>query len=621
MPPLASRRFRWPFHRLGPLLATLLSMVSVVPMAGAQAVADPRSHVQFYIETFGSSDPQDARVARAERIFDRLRQVADKPSKYRLRLQVVNSLGDPWAIALPDGYVVLARRALDLIYRDATEAEDDARLAFVLGHELAHLVKNDFWHQEVYQALAGEASPPAAGLRALLQTGADVPGSETEQRLNAIRLKEMQADDTGFLYAGLAGFAVDTLLGQPAAGRPDFFQQWMAQTQTPLDRQHPTPEDRAQLARTRLQRLNEKLEFFYYGVRLAHFGRYEDAEYFLREFQQVFAGREVFGNLGYLYLQRARRELPTALADRYCLPTVLDPRTRAAALHPRGVEHGADDALPPLAREGLQEAIRYLKQAVEADAAYLPARLNLAVAYFYLGEIYEARATVEKAYQWAPGDGEVQNLRALILYREGLISDMWPTALKLLEELAARPDAPVCASYNLAQILEERGREGKARAVWATLIPRLAALPPPYRAAVCRHMVDEAACRAGAATHQAKPLPWSLPVPLGLDLLADRDGANPPLAGWQRFAFDWQKPGMRGHVYIGPDGASVLELDGFVEMVVLRPKVPNAAVAMQACCGMPTEKRAVANGELWSYGPHWTVFVGDEHIKEVWTIR
>lgn len=266
MPPPSSRRSRRPFHRLGPLLAAILSMFGTAPAAWARAAADPRAHVQFYVETFGSSDPREAPVARAEKIFGRLRQVADKPGKYRPRLQVVNGPGDPWAIALPDGYVVLARRALDLVYRDATEAEGDARLAFVLGHELAHLVKDDFWHQEVYQALAGESSPSAAGLRALLQAGADVPGSEAERRLNAIRLKEIQADDAGFLYAGLAGFAVDALVGQSTPGRPDFFRHWMAQTQTRLDRQHPAPEDRAQLVRARLQGLGEKLEFFHYGA-------------------------------------------------------------------------------------------------------------------------------------------------------------------------------------------------------------------------------------------------------------------------------------------------------------------------------------------------------------------
>lgn len=614
--PRSRQSFRWP----GLLLVANLAILGVAPAAGAQAVADPRAHVQFYIETFGSSDPREAPVARAEQIFDRLRQVAGRPGKYQPRLQVVDSPGDPWAIALPDGYVVLSRPVLDLVYRDATEAEGDARLAFVLGHELAHLIKNDFWHQEVFQALVGESSPPAIGLRELLHAGADVPGSETERRLNAIRLKEIQADDAGFLYAGLAGFAVDTLFGPSAAGQPDFFQHWMTQTQTRLDRQHPAPEARAQLLRARLRRLVEKLEFFHYGVRLAHFGRYEDAEYFLREFQQVFPGREVLGNLGYVYLQRARRELPPTRAYRYCLSTVLDPHTRAVALRPRGVESGVDDPLPPGAQEGLNEAVHYLKQAVEADGAYLPARLNLAMAYFYLGEIYEARAMIEKARQLAPDDGEVQNLRALILYQEGVTSDLWPTALKLLEELAARPDAPACATYNLAQILEERGREGKARAVWATLILQLAALPPPYRATVCRRVADAGACRTDVATQQGKPLPWPLPVPLGLDLLAHRDGANPPLAGWARFAFDWQKPGMRGYIYVGPDGASVLELDGFVEMVVLR-SVHRDTAAVVACCGMPSWKRALAHGELWAYGLHWALLVRDEQISEVWTIR
>lgn len=266
--------------------------------------------------------------------------------------------------------------------------------------------------------------------------------------------------------------------------------------------------------------------------------------------------------------------------------------------------------------------MHYLKQAVEADTAYLPGRLNLAAAYFYLGEIYDARATIEKARQVAPDDMAVLNLRALILYQEGLTSDLWPTALQMLEDLAARPDAPACVAYNLARVLEERGREGKARAVWASLIPQAAALPAPHRQVVCQRAGDAAACgAASAAANQGRSLPWSLPVKPGLDLLADRAGADHPLAGWTRFAFDWRHPGLHGHVYTGPDGASVLELDGFVEMVVVRPAPSSTVAGVLACCGMPTGKRALAHGELWAYDPHWAVLVRDGHVREVWAIR
>lgn len=606
----------------------------LVANTGLSAPGDASITVQFYIKSFGASDLKDQRVARAGAIFDQLRQIAEKPGKYKPRLQVIDSTGEPWAIALPDGYVVLSRRSLDIMYEGVTEAEGDARLAFVLGHELAHLVKNDFWHQEMYQALAGDSSSSAVGLRQFFApNAATAAGSEDETRYNAIQLKEAEADERGFIYAGVAGFPVDTLLGQPATGKPDFFQHWVAQTQTRAGRQHPAPQDRAYLLRARLQRVRDKLELFHYGVRLAHFGRYDDAEYFLREFQQVFPAREVNGNLGYLYLQKARAALPAALAFHYCLPSVLESRTRAATLVFRGStgleglnnlgpnSQASEAALSPQVSEWLNDAAQYLKQALEADADYLPARLNLAVIYFYLNELYEARATIEKALKSAPTDMEAQYLRALILYQENKSTDLWPDALKILEELAAKPAAPVCVTYNLAQILEERGREGKAKTVWAGLVQRLAELPAPHRQIICQKVGNSTPCGADITAQTAKELPWPLPVSPGLMLPSKQDDPKHPLAGWTHLRFDWHQPGMEGYIHTDHNGASVLELDGVVEMVVTRPVKPESVSTPAACCGTPTAKRTVTNGEIWSFGPHHAALIRDGQVQEWWAIR
>ncbi len=613
------------------ILLGVVLMGSASLVGQAQTPADLGARVQYYLKYHGPSDPREPGVARAGRIFEQLRQVAEKPAACRPRLQVIDTSGSPWAIALPDCYIVLSRGALEIAYGDATAAEGDARLAFVLGHELAHLTKGDYSHQEVYRALAGDASPAAVRLRELFEASTDVLGSEIESSRKVTLMKETEADERGFVYAAVAGFAVDGLLGQPAVGKPDFFQHWMTQTQTRLDRQHPAPEDRAHLLRTRLRKLGERLELFHYGVRLAHFGRYDDAEYFLREFQQVFPAREVFGNLGYLYLEKAREAIVPSWAYYYCLPAVLDSRTRAVALVSRGADNsllvgasagagGVVSDVSPRAREWLNEAVGHLKRAVEADAAYLPGWLNLAVAYFYLDETHEARAAIEKALQQASSDLEAQYLRALILYRQGPTPDLWPTALKILEDLAAQPEAPACVIYNLARILEERGREGKAREVWASLVPRAAALPSPYRRVVCQHADDEAACQAGAAAKQDQALPWSLPVSPG-QTLPKPDAADDPLAGWTRFDFDWRQSGLEGSIHIGPNGASVLELDGVVEMVVSRPAQPEPVSALAACCGSPTTKRKIAGGEVWSFGPRRAVLVRDGRVQEVWAIH
>jgi len=46
---------------------------------------------------------------------------------------------DPWAIALPDGYIIIASQTLDICYKNVSKEIGDTRIAFILGHELAHL--------------------------------------------------------------------------------------------------------------------------------------------------------------------------------------------------------------------------------------------------------------------------------------------------------------------------------------------------------------------------------------------------------------------------------------------------------------------------------------------------
>ena len=111
------------------ILLGVVLMGSASLVGQAQTPADLGARVQYYLKYHGPSDPREPGVARAGRIFEQLRQVAEKPAACRPRLQVIDTSGSPWAIALPDCYIVLSRGALDIAYRDATAAEGDARLA------------------------------------------------------------------------------------------------------------------------------------------------------------------------------------------------------------------------------------------------------------------------------------------------------------------------------------------------------------------------------------------------------------------------------------------------------------------------------------------------------------
>jgi len=100
----------------------------------------------------------------------------------------------------------------------------------VLGHELAHLAHDDFWHQEVYGFLAARS-----GTRGL---------ADFMQSHQTAKEQELAADDKGFIYAAMAGYAVG-LLVKNQAGKPDFFAFWMQQTNARVQSVHASASDRA----------------------------------------------------------------------------------------------------------------------------------------------------------------------------------------------------------------------------------------------------------------------------------------------------------------------------------------------------------------------------------------
>src|ERR671923_1079275 len=99
---------------LTPVVFLLLLTSALFALPEARVQPRPlKNEVAFYIDTYGEVLPaQDPEVARAHRIFERVRAVADKNSKRLPQLVVVNSRADPWAIALPAGHIVLSKQAI-----------------------------------------------------------------------------------------------------------------------------------------------------------------------------------------------------------------------------------------------------------------------------------------------------------------------------------------------------------------------------------------------------------------------------------------------------------------------------------------------------------------------------
>jgi len=105
------------------------------------------------------------------------------------------------AVALPGGFIFMSRSLVDLCERRPDE------LAFVIGHEMAHVIRRHAWDRMVNQAIVRAASVVTARAGVLggwLRKG----GLELLQNAHA-RNSELEADELGLRLAIAARFAPD----------------------------------------------------------------------------------------------------------------------------------------------------------------------------------------------------------------------------------------------------------------------------------------------------------------------------------------------------------------------------------------------------------------------------
>ena len=92
-----------------------------------------------------------------------------------------------------------------------------------------------------------------------------------------------------------------------------------------------------------------------------------------------------------------------------------------------------------------------------------------------------------------------------------------------------------------------------------------------------------------------------------------------PLQSWQQLPFNWQGEAASSGIIYQTPASVVLEMDGIVEMVVLRQDT-SATLKTLEPYDPPHYKKAMINGELWSYG-HWAALVDEDRIRELWITR
>lgn len=594
------------------LMALSLCILSFgIACAAEGSHPNPRAGIDFYVQTYGRVAMAD--IPNVYAVFEKVRAAADKSSLVTPQLVVVNDVKQASAFALSDGTIVLSTKALAIVRESATEAETQARLAFVLGHELAHLAANDFWDNQISQALLDSSTAkefPAIELRAMT----DAPAGQQK--------KELKADDLGFLYAALAGYDVDSVL-ESSRGNQDFLSFWNAQVGRRNDPNYPLPAQRSGLLRLRLAEMRNALNYFTFGVRLMHFGRYREAIGFFREFQQHYPGRELFNNVGYCHLRLAVNDLDPDYAYRYWLPMLSELDSPLSKLNTRSDPKTA--RMGPVAREHLLQAVRYFESAIEKDATYAPSYVNLAIAQLLLGmsgnsrallddnRLLRAKLAIGAALNLRINEAPTRMLAAIIDYELQAAEKSGSRVVRAASFANIDANDPAYL-YNLAQLT--RDDPARSDGYWQKLVGQFDSLPKQLQASICRrqnalasHANNVASCESLTRAPSITGPPWPLPVKLSRDLL------DTPFTAGELRSHAWQAVNLAsGIAYLGANDA-VLSMDNIAVMAVIKP-MTNAETLLK-CCSQPLDKIPVVNGTLWHYG-RWIALVRERNVEEVW---
>ena len=411
---------------------------------------------KFQVAKYGGQLSSDASTFRAKKIFDRMKAVADKHADRYPELYLVAS-NELFAKSMIDGSILISRKALEFCYcychksnridqsclktirsdvncltnPDERECIGDSRLAFVMGHELAHLAFGDHGY----------------GAKELYSTTKKSPTKHSKDFFEC----EHRADAYGMLYATMAGFhSFEDIRKQ---GR-NFFQEWLDQLPA-LKRQclnHPLPKLRINEVQEHMKRVKNYLNFFHMGSRLLYIGKYEKAIDFLSRFRSNYPGREVYNNIGCAYYQLAIQELMKYQPDiinRFYLSTPVD------------MQSGLDNTRPIISKslqtlyqikfnENIQKAIDNFEYACSKDPHYIPSVTNLSSCFLVKQKYNLALSEIEKVNE--TNNPFLLNNKAVSEYLSSKESESSMCILaKILKD---KPDFyPAC--FNLTRMIAE----------------------------------------------------------------------------------------------------------------------------------------------------------------------
>lgn len=421
--------------------------------------SSPEDYIGYWIDEYGKlTDPAySLKIKRIRSIFKKMRKII-----LMSHLSILNHAKSP-SLCIRSGHIIITKKAIDICYNTPDMLSGDSRMAFVIGHEMAHLKNGDFWYAN------NDLPPPKKHPQ---KKGQSLPQLSLQEPLEIRQKKELRADRFGIVYMSFCDFNPSVIVDSNGS---NFFQDWLDISGRLLHNEndsHPSPYKRAQDLLAEIKTVINHLDYFNIGLRLYQLGRYDDALEFFEFFSSEYPCKAVINNIGLIHYQKAMKKLMECdpqKAKRFKLSTAIDFETTAMLFsnndRDRYREGCADDLF--------DDAIDYFENAYLHDKSYLHALINYSSALIMSGKYEKARGIIKDdiLIHDKQNPAAINNL-AVALYLLGkdedtaFEADMFKQASqKLIRVIQQYPDFSL-AYYNLERLQNIRKRNAAANESW-----------------------------------------------------------------------------------------------------------------------------------------------------------
>lgn len=425
------------------LLTQFFLVLVFIIFTPAISYTEDRSKKDYWLNKYGAVKGSKQSI-RAQEVFNRVLSASDRRVGIEPALYIINYDGVPWAQSIADGSIILSKKGLDFCYEKQSIEIGDTRLAFVIGHELAHQFNGDFWHYKFLRTAEDDKESK--------QTFQDI--KELAKKPEMLLAKEIQADQYGIIYATLAGYDSDEIISKDK----NFFLEWSEKENPYMHSGNNIlllSKKRAKAVSMRLREVSDRIALFQLGVISYYIGRYDDALSLFNRFASYFPGREVYSNIGSVYLRMAYDKFLSSRTTEsfpFLLSFGIDVRTRAETIDiSRGFTEGRYREYKKL----IKIAIENLNKAIEYDPFYREAKNSQGCAYILENKYYDSVSILEEALKSAPDNKRIQNNLAvayILLGQEISSRDLTAKAEKLLMT-AKEEDYTAKNNWNAFQLM------------------------------------------------------------------------------------------------------------------------------------------------------------------------